>query len=250
MNTALVDERELVIDGRVVLVRVRESRRARTLRLTVGPGRPPEVVVPARIRRQAVDEFLSSRQGWLADKLASLRAASLRPRALPALCGSVWLAGQPVPVIHDPTGRAGAGLRDGRLVVSGARTDAPAAIERWYRREARERLAHAARREAPRLGVHFQALSVRDQRTRWGSCSCKGGLSFSWRLVVAPPSVLDYVVVHELCHVREFNHSRTFWRLVESARPDWRDDARWLRDHGHELHAYRPESALEATPVP
>jgi hypothetical protein len=156
----------------------------------------------------------------------------------------VWLAGQPVPVIHDPAGRASATLRDGHLVVGGAQADAAAAIERWYRREARHRLELTAQREAPRLDVRFQALSVRDQRTRWGSCSHNGRLSFSWRLVLAPSPVLDYVVVHELCHVREFNHSPSFWRLVESVRPDWRDAAGWLREHGHELHGYRPAVSL------
>lgn len=244
MNTALVHERKLVVDGRIVVVLVRESRRARTIRLTVGPGRSPEVVVPTRIRRQAVDEFLRSNERWLADKLAALRAASRRPRAVPEQRGSVWLAGQPVPVVHEPAGRVGAALRDGRLVVGGATRDAPAAIERWYRREARQRLGQVARREAPGVGVQFQGLSVRDQRTRWGSCSHSGRLSFSWRLVLAPSAVLDYVVVHELCHLREFNHSRRFWRLVESVRPDWRDAAGWLREHGYELHEYRPESAV------
>lgn len=239
-------ERELVVDGRVVVVRVRESRRARTMRLTVAPGRAPEVVVPARIRSRAVDEFLRSNQQWLADRLAALRAASQRPRVLPERSGSVWLAGQPVPVIHDPAGRATATLSEGRLVVSGAQPHASAAIERWYRREARQRLGWTAQREAARLGVRFQTLSVRDQRTRWGSCSHNGSLSFSWRLVLAPAAVLDYVVVHELCHLVEFNHSRSFWRLVESVRPDWRDAAGWLREHGYELHAYRPESGMEA----
>lgn len=240
----------MVVDGHVVVVRVRRSRRARRMRLTVGPGRAPEVVVPARIRGRAVDEFLRSNQLWLAGKLATLRAASQRPRAFPERSGSVWLAGQPVPVIHDPAGRAGAALRDGRLVVGGARADADAAIERWYRREARHRLELTAQREAPRLDVRFQALSVRDQRTRWGSCSHNGRLSFSWRLVLAPPCVLDYVVVHELCHVREFNHSPSFWRLVESARPDWRDAAGWLREHGHELHQYRPAAPLPGRAAP
>lgn len=240
MNNAPVGERELEVDGRVVVVRVRESRRARRMRLTVGPGRPPEVVVPARTGRRAVDEFLGANRRWLADKLA----VSDRPRVLPERCGSVWLAGQPVPVRHEPAGRARAALSDGHLVVSGAHPDAGAAVERWYRREARQRLGRAAEVHAPRLGVRFTALSVRDQRTRWGSCSRNGRLSFSWRLVLAPPFVLDYVVVHELCHVREFNHSRAFWRLVESARPDWRDAAGWLREHGHELHEYRPESGL------
>jgi hypothetical protein len=94
--------------------------------------------------------------------------------------------------------------------------------------------------EAAELGVSFLRIEVRDQRTRWGSCSPRGTLSFNWRLVLAPFAVLDYVVVHELCHLREPNHSARFWRLVESRRPAWRDQRAWLREHGPELLAFRP----------
>ena len=97
-----------------------------------------------------------------------------------------------------------------------------------------------AAREAARLGLRFNSLAIRDQRTRWGSCSRSGNLSFSWRLIVTPPAVLDCVVVHELCHLREQNHSRRFWRLVEAARPGYRDQRAWLDEHGWELLAFRP----------
>ncbi|MBV8256340.1 MAG: M48 family metallopeptidase [Actinobacteria bacterium] len=97
-----------------------------------------------------------------------------------------------------------------------------------------------AEEEAEALGVAYERIQVRDQRTRWGSCSTRGTLSFNWRLVLAPLDVLDYVVVHELCHLREPNHSRRFWSLVESRRPAWREQRAWLRDHGPELLAFRP----------
>jgi predicted metal-dependent hydrolase len=245
-----VSARELVVDGRVVLIQVRESRRARRMRLTVGPGRPPEVVVPTRTRRATVDEFLRENRRWLAGKLAALRVEAQRPTVLPDLPAAVWLAGAEVPVVHDPAGRPGAWPRDGRLRLGGPTARATEALDRWYRREARRRLESAARRDAPALGVEFTSIGVRDQRTRWGSCSPSGRLSFSWRLVLAPPPVLDYVVLHELCHLREFNHSRAFWRLVESVRPDWRDASVWLRQHGYQLHAYRPATVLDGDRAP
>ena len=93
---------------------------------------------------------------------------------------------------------------------------------------------------APSLGVAHKAIRIRDQRTLWGSCSPRGTLSFNWRLVLAPFDVLDYVVVHELCHLREPNHSRRFWRLVEEHRPHWRAQRDWLHEHGAELLAFRP----------
>jgi predicted metal-dependent hydrolase len=108
------------------------------------------------------------------------------------------------------------------------------------RRAARELIAMVADEEAEALGVTVQRITIRDQRTRWGSCSTTGALSFNWRLAVAPFEVLDYVVVHELCHLREHNHSARFWKLVEARRPDYRTHREWLDEHGPELLAFRP----------
>jgi predicted metal-dependent hydrolase len=108
------------------------------------------------------------------------------------------------------------------------------------RRAARELVTMLAEEEADVLGVRWARIEIRDQRSRWGSCSTRGTLSFNWRLVLAPYEVLDYVVVHELCHLREPNHSRRFWKLVEARRPDWRLHRNWLHEHGPELLAFRP----------
>ena len=105
---------------------------------------------------------------------------------------------------------------------------------------AREVLSAVAEEEAPQLGVAYSRIRIGDQRSLWGSCSARGTLSFSWRLVLAPLEVLDYVVVHELCHLHVPNHSKRFWSLVERSRPGWRDQREWLREHGPELLAFRP----------
>lgn len=95
----------------------------------------------------------------------------------------------------------------------------------------RDRLAFYA----PRLGVQFGRVTIRDQKTRWGSCSSKHNLNFNWKLIMAPHEALDYVVIHELCHLIEFNHSPRFWKLVESQLPEYAVWKKWLRDHGPEL---------------
>ena len=105
---------------------------------------------------------------------------------------------------------------------------------------ARELVSALAEVEAERLGVVYQRIRIGGQRTLWGSCSARGTLSFNWRLVLAPLEVLDYVVVHELCHLRVPNHSRRFWALVERHRPHWRDQRGWLREYGPELLAFSP----------
>jgi predicted metal-dependent hydrolase len=112
--------------------------------------------------------------------------------------------------------------------------------EREARMGARDLVSAVAEEEAERLGVVYQRIRIGGQRTLWGSCSARGTLSFNWRLVLAPTQVLDYVVVHELCHLRVPNHSPRFWTLVERHRPHWRDQRDWLREYGPELLAFRP----------
>jgi hypothetical protein len=120
------------------------------------------------------------------------------------------------------------------------RLDSRRVSEAEARAAARELVTMVLEEEAAALGVSFGRVQIRDQRTRWGSCSSRGTLSFNWRLALAPLEVLDYVVVHELCHLREPNHSVRFWRLVASRRPGWRRQRDWLTKHGPELLAFRP----------
>src|SRR5438093_7826171 len=122
------------------------------------------------------------------------------------------------------------------------RLDAGRISEAEARVAARELVTMVLEEEAPALGVTYERVQIRAQRTRWGSCSARGTLSFNWRLALAPLEVLDYVVVHELCHLREPNHSPRFWTLVEHHRPHWRHQREWLRDYGPELLAFSPSN--------
>jgi predicted metal-dependent hydrolase len=118
--------------------------------------------------------------------------------------------------------------------------------EEQGRREARARIELLVQSEAKALGVPVTRLTIRDQVSRWGSCSANGALSFNWRLVLAPHDVLDYVVVHEVCHIVEHNHGPAFWKLVERRRPGYRDHRAWLDEYGWEILAYRPPEQLAA----
>ena len=240
---------EHYIDGRALGVRVRRSSRARYASVSVPALDAVEVVLPRRVANRHVPAILAEKEGWIRRRLR--RLAAIEPRAaLLGLreAGVVWVHGAPVP-IQLGAGEDGGGwtarLREGRLVISPSRaaaqdTGREDAVMRWYRREARRRIRELVGREATVLGVTPSGVSVRDQSTRWGSCSSAARLSFSWRLLLAPFDVLDYVVVHELCHLRELNHSTAFWRHVEQARPGYRRQLEWLRDFGEELHRYRP----------
>jgi predicted metal-dependent hydrolase len=117
-------------------------------------------------------------------------------------------------------------------------------LERWYRGEARRIIGLRVREFAASIGVTYTRLTIRDGRSRWGSCSSLGGLNFSWRLILAPPAVLDYVVIHELAHRRELNHSPRFWAIVAAYCPDYRTHQHWLKEHGAALQRLlREESA-------
>ena len=193
-------------------VSVRVSRRSRRPRIVVDGRRHVEVVVPPRTSPSMIDALLSEHGAWLARQLA-------KPPC-PFLLGlqrddMVWIGGLPEPLPDDRP------------------------LERWYRSRARAETSLVAAREAERLGVTYRSIAIRDQRTRWGSCSTTGTLSFNWRLVLAPPAILSYVVVHELCHRLRQDHSPAFWGLVAQARPSYREERAWLDLHGSELLAYR-----------
>ena len=118
--------------------------------------------------------------------------------------------------------------------------------EEQGRREASARITLIAQSEARALGVEYRRIALRDQRSRWGSCSTRGTLSFNWRLVLAPHDVLDYVVVHEVCHLVEHNHGARFWALVRRRRPHYDEPKRWLDEHGWEILAYQPPRTIAA----
>ena len=112
------------------------------------------------------------------------------------------------------------------------------AEQRLYRDKAREIFEQKVSYYAQMMGVSYGRIAIRDQKTRWGSCSGEGNLNFNWRLIFAPAGVLDYVVVHELAHRKEMNHSRRFWRVVEDTMPEYRKYQKWLKENGRGLHRY------------
>lgn len=108
-------------------------------------------------------------------------------------------------------------------------------LEARYKEAARSYIPKRVAYYHDMTGGTYNRISIRDQKTRWGSCSSKGTLSFNWRLMLAPPTILDYVVVHELCHLNHMNHSKAFWQSVEAVYPDYRNARKWLKEHGSEL---------------
>jgi len=258
---AVSEAREVALAGGVLAYLVRRSPRARRLRVTLDPRRGVIVTVPGSARRgwsrpePAIEAFLAARERWIrrhldryAHELAELAArggvtdgASIRFRG--DLHRLRILADPQAGAARTTVTRVGGPEGDELIVRLGTGERRP--IETILRdalvARARMAIQREIERHASALDVRPVGVGIRDPRTRWGSASRAGRLSFSWRLVLAPPEALETVVVHELAHLRVFGHGPRFWSVVASRRPDHATWRRWLRDHSVELHG-----ALEA----
>lgn len=228
---------------------LRRSPRARVLRVVIHPARGVVVTVPARTVRpeheRRANAFLAERETWLRTHLGRQAdlARRIAERGGARDGGSIPFRGRLHRVRVVP---AVSGIRrsdvvpfDDELVihrVAAERRSDAAVLEAWLRDEARRTIEASIATHAPAMDVRPAAVTIRDPRTRWGSASRSGRLSFSWRLILAPPEALESVVCHELAHLRVFGHGPRFWALVATRLPDHRLWRRWLHDHSTELH--------------
>ncbi|WP_084602978.1 M48 family metallopeptidase [Rubritepida flocculans] len=212
-------------------VRWRRSARAQNVWLHICPAEGAVVVtLPQRVGRNQGLALLTEHAGWVMQRLAAL--APERPLTPGS---SVPLGGVEHPIRHDPGRRGGAFLEGGAIVATGQAEFVPRRVRDFLRAEALRRIWASARPHAEALGVAPRAIRLKDTKSRWGSCAPDRTLAFSWRLVMAPGWVLDYVVAHELAHLREMNHSPRFWALVEARTPHRKAATQWLRRHGPSL---------------
>ena len=213
-----------------VVYRVRRSDRARRVRVTVDAARGVEVVLPRRAPEREAAAAIRELRPWIERRVAELAraraAVSARGDTVPYLGRTLALLGEP--------GRARVARKGDVLLVPDGEARKPA-LERWYRRAARSEIEPRLQRACALAGTTYSRLTIRGQRTRWASCSRGGAMSFNWRLLLAPETVLDYVVWHEVCHLEVMDHSPRFWRLLESRSPGYREQMRWLRANGATL---------------
>ena len=210
--------------------RVRRVKRSRRVKVRVDPQHGVEVLLPARAPLRVAGEAVAELAPWIERelvRLAGLRERHAAPGTLPYLDERLEVLAQP--------GRTRAHRRGDTLLVPAADGAASRAIELWYRRAARGEIARRLDAASAAAGTPYASLTIRNQRTRWASCASGGAMSFNWRLMLAPAHVLDYVVWHEVCHLRHADHSPAFWGLLERHCPQWRPAAAWLRDNGPAL---------------
>ncbi|MDZ7374498.1 MAG: M48 family metallopeptidase [candidate division KSB1 bacterium] len=232
-----------VIGHRAVRFMLKRGKRA-NVRLTVHGDKGLVVVAGRRIPLREIETVLRSQANWIHRRLLELdrvRKELTTPDGMPrTLVRGQWVLTKPC----LQTRRCA--LRDGVLEVP-LRTDPRPALIAWYRTQARAEFEALSRDLASRLGVSIGRLQIRGQRTRWGSYSRSGTLSLNWKLLMAPPPVYRYVVVHELAHAHYMDHSQRFWRLVEAHCPHFREAIRWLRKHSLLIEAL---SAFRHVTVP
>jgi predicted metal-dependent hydrolase len=209
--------------------RVRRVARARRVKVRIDPQHGVEVLLPPRTPLRTAAAAVAELAPWIEDQLAELA----RARERLAQAGTLPYLDERLLAVPE-SGRRRAHRRGGVLLIPAGGAGLPA-IERWYRRAARVEIARRLDAASAASGTPYTSLTIRNQRTRWASCATGGAMSFNWRLLLAPGRVLDYVVWHEVCHLRIANHSPAFWALLDAHCPGWRQEAAWLRENGPAL---------------
>ena len=228
---------EIAFDGAVYPVELRRHARATRYTLRVQAAqRAVLLTMPPRGSVREAKAFAERNGGWIAARLKRL------PQAIPFADGlELPLRGVPHRIVHRARARGTAWVEADvtpLLCVAGDREHLARRTRDFLKREAKRELDAASRRYAAQLGVSIRRISIRDQTSRWGSCTAGGVLSYSWRLILAPPHVLDYLAAHEVAHLVEMNHSPRFWRVVARVCPEWERAKAWLNTHGTALHRY------------
>ena len=216
-----------------IAVTLRRSAQARrlSLRLSQIDGRVT-LTMPRRLPEREAIAFLREKEIWLRGHLDA-RGDDIRV----SHGASLPIEGQAL-FIEAGQGRA-VRMDAGRILVPGDPERVGARLQGWLRGLARDRLAQASDHYAAALGRPYTRLTLRDTRSRWGSCTSDGALMYSWRLILAPPEILNYVAAHEVAHLAQMNHSAAFWATVEQLYGDWRGARKWLHTEGAGLHRYR-----------
>jgi predicted metal-dependent hydrolase len=215
-----------------VEITLRRSARAKRFSLRVSrlDGRVT-LSMPLRARESEALRFATEQEGWIRRVLAEMPG-----RRVVGLGDAIPVEGQ-MRVLRQVAGRS-VRLEGDSLLVPGDPLQAGVRAGAFLKVLARDRLAAACDRHAGRLGRPYTRLTLRDTRSRWGSCAHDGALMFSWRLIMAPASVLDYVAAHEVAHLDQMNHSAAFWAVVEGLFPRWQVQRNWLHSEGQALHGY------------
>lgn len=235
-----------IIDGRTITYKVRPSRRARRIRLVMDLYKGLEFVIPEGLVLEDHEAIIHSRADWILPQLDEMEQLGAVPRyatgeTFPYLGQDLTLRVEPganksrSTVKHDSTNATLIVKLAQELTSTEYRDAVQTALASWYRREARTYITARVTVLAQQHGFQYNRVAIRAQKTRWGSCSTLGNLNFNYRLIMAPPDAIDYLILHELAHLRHMDHSPRFWKLLESMCPTYRTWRDWFRHNKHLL---------------
>lgn len=217
-------------------------RKRKTMAITVEPPDKVTVIVPVGMKEEAIKRNVKTKAHWIVKKLSELKDIKPVAEAKRFVDGECFLyLGQNYSMqiqFIDNLPAPKVKLIEGKLLISTPTEDKEIikkALEKWYRERAREVINERVKYYQFVIGAKPSRVNIKEQKKRWGSCSSKGNLNFNWKLIMAPPEIIDYVVVHELAHLVHLNHSKQFWALVESILPDYKERRKWLNNNGQVL---------------
>ncbi len=229
----------ITVDGTTLPVKMRRNARARRLIMRLNKAATEvTVTLPPGAGEADALRFAHEHAGWIAKRLTE------RPASVPFAPGAlVPVRDERHVITHRPGARGTVWMEESEagpplLCVAGDEAHLARRTRDWLKREARSELRARCAYYGQTMGLTYKRVDLRDQTTRWGSCSSSGVLSFSWRLILAPVHVLDYVAAHEVAHLQEMNHGPRFWKLVEDALPTMNRSRQWLKKNGTNLHVY------------
>jgi hypothetical protein len=239
-QSALIEKREINIDGQTITYTVRRSFKARRVRLEVRQQTGLTVIVPRSYPISQLYGLLKSKERWISRNLQRFsNSHSLSARKELKYGDTVPYLGQDLELVKQENHHGESVVLDGnKLVLSPDLFKnglLELALEQWYRSKAAKLITEIADKLSSQMGINYKRILIRGQKTRWGSCSRKKNLSFNWKLMMAPEPVVEYVIIHELIHLKEMNHSKRFWELVAQYCPGWREHKKWLKQHEADL---------------
>lgn len=230
----VIDPQMLRFDDRQIPLEIRRHARARRITLRISAdGTGVKLVLPERVSLSEGLAFAERNRGWILKRLSNQPA-----RVIFCDGAEIPLLGETRTIRHAPAARRGVWREEDTIWVSGFTEHLPRRVTDFLKAEARREITTRARTKAQSQGLRFARISLRDTKSRWGSCSSSGNLNFSWRLIFAPEAVLDYVVAHEVAHLREMNHGPAFWNLTRQMTEDVGWAKAWLSRNGNSLLRY------------
>ena len=207
---------------------IKKSKRAHSLRISLNSKGEVVVTKPWFVPQLFADRFVAENEAWVLDKLKKLVKSAPKD--------TMWYQGNEYRFVFQQ-GKFSVRIEKQHMIVSAySPSSAKRSLKTWLQDQAKQMILSSVKQFSIKMGVSYNGIRIKDQSSRWGSCSSQNNLNFNWRLIMAPPQTLSYVVIHELAHLKHMDHSRDFWRMVEQFDPDYRENRRWLKRHQEQLH--------------